>query len=273
MKTSQLIRKTSFAIVLISCVVFLVSCNKTESQVKDYAIKVVNALNSGDNETIHNFYAQMAEEDNFAKGMNPDSIVITSDNNTNGYKVQLGDGKYFIVTGEDSLSFKIVASRGLVTYPPELIDKISQTGAITQNMDDSEIGKVIRDHKYMKFLNDLARQSLMKNLKTDIEFGFPIHVTVTNKTSMPVRGVDYEVGLSILSFTGYSAYQGVKPGQDIKPGESIKIRFDSRAIAELDYNSLIFKENLTTKKLSEQDAIMYYLQPQGNEYKNYLNTK
>ena len=100
-------------------------------------------------------------------------------------------------------------------------------------------------------------------------------VTVTNNTSIDIKGSDYSVAYVYKLWfcceeEGWRSKSKSVSGVDLRPGETKTITLTS------EYDVWGQKPKLENPhinlKISQQDAVKFF-QPSGNEYKEYLNSK
>ena len=265
---------------LFYCTLLLVltSCGAKNGYVKDFVSEAMTALNNGDKATIAKMYPSAADVDEFASGFEIDSVRIEDDSMTGGYKVSLGNGNWFTITGNDKESLKIVDSHGLFAYPEEQMTFARDTGWMAADMNDQEMRKAFADTLFYDYLFDKTVEQLKKNVvaevdwqRSDIQSMTDVQSTivadVTNNGSHVMRGEDYNV-------TMWSDMEGPRlvKGQDVEPNATIFLsaRFPVEGSARQTYEAAV---KLNISGLSKREVVSRYYEIKGGEYNDYLKTK
>lgn len=271
-----IMKKNLSSAVLLFLLVFA-SCDKNK-EIKQFATDFAAAVQGGDKSQITKMYPGATDVDEFASDFKMDSIQIKEDNMTGGYKVSLGNGNWFVVTGKDKELFKIVSSHGLFAYPKEQMTFAQETGWIKKDMDDQEMRKAFADTTFYDFLFDKTVEQLKKSVttevnweKSDIKCMVDVQSTivaqVTNKGSHAIRGEDYKVIISCEMF----GTNEVK-GKDIAPKETIYLstRFPPEGSERQIYNAAL-KFNISGAP--KREVVSRYYEVKGGEYEEFLKTK
>lgn len=271
-----IMKKNLSSAVLLFLLVFA-SCDKNK-EIKQFATDFAAAVQSGNKSEITKMYPGAADVDEFASDFKMDSIQINEDNMTGGYKVLLGNGNWFVVTGKDKESFKIVSSHGLFAYPKEQMSFAQETGWVTTDMNDQEMRKAFADTTFYDYLYDKTVEQLKKNVvaevnwnKSDIKVMVDVRSTivaqVTNKGSRTIMGEDYNV-----SIWSDMADPELAKGKDIAPKESVFLsaRLPAEGAARQTYLAAV-KWKINGK--SKREVVSKYYEVEGGEYNEYLKTK
>lgn len=253
-------------------------CGAQDSHVKEFVSQLLTALNNGDNAAIAKMYPGAADVNAFASGFNLDSVQIENDNMTGGYKVLLGNGNWFSVTGDDKESLKIVDSHGLFAYPKEQMTFAQETGWITANMNDQEMRKAFADTTFYDYLYDKTVEQLKKNVvakvnydKSDIQCATEVQSTivaqVTNNGSRAISGEDYNLSM----WSDMYDPKTVK-GKDVSPKETVYLsaRFPAEGMMRQIYYAAL-KWNISGQ--SKREVVTKYYEIQGGEYTDFVKTK
>ncbi len=257
----------------------MVSCgDKTQEQVKNFAVDFVAAVQAGNKSEVTKMYPSAADVDEFSSDLKIDSIQIKEDNMTGGYQVLLGNGKSFVVTGNDKESFKIVCSHGLFSFSNEQMTFAQAIGWIKKNMDDQELLKAFSDTTVYDFLFDKTVDQLKKSVTTEVNWeksdikGFTdvkstIVSQVTNNGSHTIKGEDYNV-----SIWSNMADPVLVKGKDIAPKETIYLsaRLPAEGAARQMYYSAL-KFNISG--MPKREVVSRYYEVKGGEYEEFLKTK
>ena len=130
-------RKLIFVILMGAILIALCSSGSNqEDEQLVFAKKIVRLASDSQTDSIHALYPDAADVEEFSTNLVNDSIRVDKDNMTDGYKVSLNDGIWFVVTGGSGKSIKIVNSRGLFAYPDEQMKLALATGWVNDEMND-----------------------------------------------------------------------------------------------------------------------------------------
>jgi len=263
----------------IAILLLFTGCGAQDSHVKEFASQLLTALNNGDNAAIAKMYPGAADVNAFASGFNLDSIQIENDNMTGGYKVLLGNGNWFSVTGDDKESLKVVDSHGLFAYPEEQMTFAQETGWVTADMNDQEMRKAFADTTFYDYLYDKTMEQLKKNVVTEVNYeksdirGFTevqstIVAQVTNNGSHAISGEDYNLSI----WSDLEDDPKTVKGKDVAPKETVYLsaRFPAEGAARQMYYAAL-KWNISGQ--SKREVVTKYYEIHGGEYGDYIKTK
>lgn len=260
---------------MISVSFVFLSCQSDKKEVQSFAVRVVDYLNERNNDALKRIYPRAEKADSFAYDFNLDSIDISYDRMTDGYKVSLGEGIWFVVKKRQN-EFQIVRSQGLFAYDRNKVLIGRRSGRITSNMEDIETMKAIADTAFFHYLADESIVKMKKYVFFDMEIqdgGIPLEtfmvkLTIFNKSNFNLLASDYKIKVWTTWMNDVDEVKFIQ-GINIPANDSISVP------VSLMYNGsggtgfdgeLIFN-------FSEQPTdsiIKRYYKPSINDYKEYI---
>lgn len=270
-----------YSSVLLSLLLCFTSCDNKKKEIMFFSQQVVDKLNKGDVNGIKELYPNSINIDSFTKGYSRDSILISEDPMTNGYKISLREDVWFILTEPSPSKYLIVKSKGLFIHDDRRLGLAKRSGRITPNMTDDVIEKELEDSNYYEFLAKKANEKMQKYIyctssidpyaRIDDWLKFGVRIVVHNNTNRELQKSDYKIKAYTL-WMGKPDEVLILGGQHVPSNDSISIPvvFNYNGSGGSGFDAELLFE---TFRLSTMEILDRYYEPNMNDYKEYQNSQ
>lgn len=258
----------------------LCSCNKSESEIKDFVQKFAQSVQDGNFNEITSAYPSANEIDSLSIEFVAESMKIVEDKNSGTFLVQLNDDQDLSISRAENGSMQITQSHGLAAYDKSLLDFAHKTGQYKTDLDDVENAMRMKDTGFKSWLiSSFAKEvkdklkikgglKVLKESETTYEMDGIVAATIENSNNFTVNGQDYKV-----IFDGGLQVQGVfnkesttEAGKDINAGKSVTIKTR--------FNCWHYRDKAKIHlKINDEQVFNKYFIPTGDEYEKYLSQK
>ena len=251
----------------------LVSCgDKTQEQVRDFAIDFAQKVSKNQVDSLKEIYPKATLFDSLALTVVTDSIIVKESGKEYEFVVSLGNGSDIIVVKDSDGKMKVTSSHGLLAFDKETMDFAKKTGLWKPLMDDVVLAQRMSESNDMR---QWLIQNNVKNIARNVKVvggpkaleshngGYTMDMygvlgyTVQNNTNMKVDGSDYNI-----YFRGTNRgidYRESESGKDIPPHSTVVFErvcgfYDIPGSAYVNFS------------LSQEDLFKKYYEFSGKEY-------
>ena len=274
----------SFCFVII-LLVTMASCGpKPEEQVKDFAVKFGDFVNTSQKDSIQKYYPDFELTDSLAT-VPVGNITVTPQETEGVYLIEYSPESTMIVSMSQNGKIIVDKSKGILAFLPDKIDLAKKTGMWDDSLSDSELAERMNDEEFLNFISKKINFNPNKILTVGKNFNhtyreedMPVdygYYTITNNTNDTIYASDYKMNFkdeySYCEEENNEIKKYNEPGKEIAPNSTIKIE-SSRIIyqcrSEEDHHLVGVTILLTPEEIQKRFASF-----SGNEYQEYLDSK
>ena len=264
---------------------FVVSCGpKPEEQVKEFAVKFGDSVNTSQKDSIQKYYPDFQLTDSL-NNVPLGDITVEPGENPEDFLVKYSPETYMIIKN-DKGQIQVLESKGLLAFPADKVDIAKKTGMWDDSILDVELAIRMDDEDFFDFISKKTNFNPDKILivgKKFIETGEEDngrrwdrhgYYTITNNTSQTIKSTDYNMNFRDDTYAGDELDESKKysePGKEIAPNGTIRIESNKFMVATWngDEHHLVGVTILLTPEEIQERFVSF----SGNEYQEYLDSK
>lgn len=254
----------------------LTSCDKNTQKVKEFADEFATNVKANNLEKIRSVYPDAELADSVAFSTPAGDPSVKSAENDGEYMVTFSDDAGMLVKVADDGTVSVINSVGIFAYPADLYSVAEKTGALSEDMKDVELAKVMLNinpmlsylcEEYNTTRKDalrLGQPVVTKDITYAMEEGRGYYV-ITNELDEPIAGEDYTITWEdvYLGFGYDSQKNRTTKGKDIAAKGTVQIPFvfsghGGESIVKVAVNAI------------DENEFIKHFKPKGDEYAKYV---
>lgn len=265
--------------------VLVTSCGpKPEEQVKKFAVKFGDFINTNQKDSIQKYYPAFELKD-FLASIALSNITVTPADSEGKYLVYYSPNTSITVKN-DRGQVEVLESRGLFEYPENKIDIAKKTGLWDDSLSDVELSQRMNDEEFFDYINKKFDFNPAKILTVNTKFkitstdnlgtasAYYGYCTITNNTDKTIYPSDYKINLKDYegsAWDGDNEKRYSEEGIEINPNSTIKIEGSTLQAPMRNEESHILTG--VTILLTPEEIQERFNSFTGNEYQEYLHSK
>ncbi|MBD5221735.1 MAG: hypothetical protein HDS70_05130 [Bacteroidales bacterium] len=254
----------------------LVSCGGKTDKVKAFAVDFATKAGKNQLDSLKLLYPSL-DADSVALAFSADSITIADGAEPDNFIVNLGNSASVNVVVAEDGTISATSSKGLYAFKDADLSFAKSIGMYDASFDDKALRKRLSEIPDVKaYLTEDYAATHKKDLAvtssvTGHAAGYMtlrnLHIKVTNKGNVPVKGSDYTVNYRAawMDFGQPMSRSYSAPGKDVPVGGSVTIT-----------KTITGMGGVTGISWKNKDAAFDFdkdFKPTGKEYQTYLDSK